>query len=106
MITAALLYVSLSSAFTPSPALDPWFGEDKLKHFFTSFVVTTLSASSARIVGMEPQASLWVGAGVATGAGLYKEISDARGDTRFSYRDLLWDFGGIAAAGTVIDAAR
>lgn len=106
MITTALLLVSLGSVNPPPPPPDPWFGEDKLKHFFTSFVVTSLSASGVRMVGIEPRASLWVGAGVASGAGVYKELSDARTGSTFSYRDLLWDFGGIAAAGALIDSAR
>lgn len=105
MTTGMLLAATLLLDPTASPP-DPWFGEDKLRHFFTSFVVTSFTASAARIAGAEARASLYLGAGAATGAGLYKEIQDARAGGVFSGRDLVWDIGGIAAAGVVLDAGR
>lgn len=105
MITSTLLVASLLLQPIETPP-DPWFGEDKLKHFFTSFVVTSLSASGARLAGLEPRTSVWFGMGTAAGAGLYKEITDSRAGNPFSVRDLVWDSGGIAAAGMVLDSAR
>ena len=105
MIATALLAASLAGASPPPPRIDPWFGEDKLKHLVTSFVTTTFAASAARVVGLPPRTSLYFGASAGVAAGLYKEIQDSR-TTIFSGRDLLWDAGGIAAAGIVLEAAR
>ena len=105
MTTGVLLAAAL--ALQPlAPPPDPWFGEDKLRHFFTSFVVTSFSASAARMAGLEARSSLYLGAGAAASAGLYKEIQDARIGGIFSGRDLVWDLGGIAAAGLILDAGR
>lgn len=105
MIATVLLTAHLLAA-TPAPDPFSWFGEDKIKHFFTSFVVNSFTASGVRLAGATPETSLWAGAGVAATLGLYKEISDARTPSGFSVGDLVWDFGGIAAATVIVDASR
>ncbi len=81
---------------------DRFFGEDKLKHFFTSFVVTSLAASGARAAGLDPDASLLVGVGTGTTVGVLKEVSDLRreGATASVY-DIVWDLGGVGAAAVI-----
>ena len=81
---------------------DRWFGEDKVKHFVTSFIVTSLASSGARAVGLDNDASLLVGAGTGAGLGLWKEWSDrnAEGHTA-SVRDIVWDLAGVGAAAVV-----
>lgn len=84
-------------------APDRLFGEDKLRHFLTSFVVTSLSASGARVAGLDHDTSLMVGAGVGTSVGIAKELHDVRreGETA-SFLDLLWDVAGVGAATIVV----
>lgn len=103
-----MLIAALSGAPAPQPPLDRWFAEDKLKHFAVSFVVTSVSASAARFAGVDRHSSVVIGAGVGAAAGLIKEIGDARPSRpgTFSYRDIIWDLAGIAAATAVADAAR
>lgn len=105
MIAPLLLSLSLALPAPPAPA-DPWFGEDKLKHFVTSFVATSLAVSGARIAGVERSTSIAVGAGIGVGVGVLKEVNDARTGGIFSYRDILWDLAGVSAAAAVAEAAR
>ena len=107
MITP-LLIVALHGGAQPQPPLDRWFAEDKLKHFAVSFVITSVSASAARFAGVDRHSSVLIGVGAGAAAGLAKEISDARPTSpgTFSYRDIIWDIAGVAAATAVVDASR
>lgn len=93
------LVFCLCFALRGPPAPDRWVAEDKWKHFFASFVVTSLAASGARAAGAGPDASLVAGAVVGTGVGVAKEIRDARtpGESA-SFRDLVWDGAGVGIA--------
>lgn len=108
MITPLLALTLQMGAPPPSqPPVDRWFAEDKMKHFVASFVITSVSASAARFAGADARTSMVIGAGVGATAGFAKEISDRRTPTgMFSYRDILWDIAGIAAAAAVVDASR
>lgn len=82
----------------PQPR-DPWFGADKVRHFVASFVVTSIAAGAARTAGADVEQSAWVGAGVGTSVGIWKELRDrGRPDATPSFRDLAWDLGGVGAA--------
>lgn len=91
----------------PAPAGDRWFADDKLRHFLASFVVTSLSASGARAAGLSADESVWVGAGLGTSSGIWKELRDRgqEGGTA-SLRDLVWDLGGVGAASAVMAQVR
>lgn len=98
-----LLFLCLTVGGRPgAPQPDRWLAEDKLKHFFTSFLVTSLAASGARAAGLDHDTSLLVGAGTGAGLGLWKEWSDlnAEGHTA-SFRDIAWDLAGVGAATAV-----
>ena len=98
-----MLCLSLGGGPTaPAQPEDRWFGEDKLKHFVTSFIVTSLASSGARAAGLDNDASLLVGAGTGAGLGLWKEWSDrnAEGSTA-SIRDVVWDVAGVGAAAAI-----
>jgi uncharacterized protein YfiM (DUF2279 family) len=103
-VNACILFLCMSFGGrngAPQPA-DRFFGEDKLKHFVTSFIVTSLAASGARAVGMNAEASMWVGAGAGATAGVLKEISDLnREGSQASLYDIVWDLGGVGAAAAV-----
>ena len=78
-------------------AADPWFGADKVKHFFLGFFVQSVAYSSLRATKLGHESSLLGSSAVSIGVGLGKELVDAR-RTRFSPRDLVWDAAGIGAA--------
>jgi uncharacterized protein YfiM (DUF2279 family) len=92
--------------FVRSEPVQGWFTEDKLKHFFASFVVSSVSASVSRAAGLDRTASIGFGAGVGAAAGLLKERQDARAGGVFSGADLVWDAAGIGASLMLIEAAE
>ena len=102
MNTCILFFcLSLGRPGGPQPP-DRFFGEDKLKHFVTSFIVTSLAASGARAAGLDDNTSMWVGAGAGATAGVLKEISDLnREGSQASLYDIVWDLGGVGAAAAV-----
>ncbi|MQA89999.1 MAG: DUF2279 domain-containing protein [Gemmatimonas sp.] len=91
---------------SPQPPSSPWFGEDKLKHFFASFVVSSLSASAARTAGLDHREGLAVGAGLGAVSGIFKEVQDSRAGGPFSGYDLVWDAAGIGSAVLLLDAGH
>lgn len=92
------LCLSLGRPDAPQPP-DRFFGEDKLKHFVTSFIVTSLAASGARAAGLDHESSVLVGAGTGTAVGLLKEVSDhGREGSTASLYDVVWDLAGVGAA--------
>lgn len=103
MIGAPLALAVLLALPGPRPPGDRWFSEDKLRHFFASFVVTSITASAARAAGLDAKASMWTGAGVGAAVGTVKEIRDLatrRGTP--SLRDLTWDLAGVVSAAAVV----
>jgi uncharacterized protein YfiM (DUF2279 family) len=104
-VNACLLALCLSLGAGAEP--DRWLAEDKWKHFFTSFVATTLAASGARAAGVDAQRSLWAGVGVGMGVGVWKEVRDHRlPHGHFSVRDLVWDAAGVGVAAAVVAQSR
>jgi uncharacterized protein YfiM (DUF2279 family) len=86
----------------PDPPRDSWLGEDKLKHFFVSFAVTSLAASGARAAGLSRDASTLVGVGTGVGVGAWKEWSDRTAAVNTpSFRDFAWDAAGVGVAAAV-----
>jgi len=85
---------------------DPWFAEDKLKHFFASFVVTSLGASVARAAGAGSTNSIYFGATLSGTAGLLKEGHDRRRGSFFSLPDLAWAAAGTGAGIVLLREAR
>jgi putative lipoprotein len=102
----APLLLCLCLSFAPPPR-DRWLAEDKWKHFFASFVVTSLSGSAARAAGLDPHTSAWVGVGIGTSVGVWKEIRDhGRSGETASLKDLTWDLAGVGAAAAALRQAR
>ncbi|HET7275615.1 MAG TPA: DUF2279 domain-containing protein [Longimicrobiaceae bacterium] len=105
MNPAALLLVFSFSGAPTAP--DAWLAEDKFKHFFASFVVTSLAASAANTAGMDSDESVLVGVGVGTSVGVWKELRDRGAETETaSFKDLVWDLGGVGAAAAVMSQVR
>jgi uncharacterized protein YfiM (DUF2279 family) len=85
--------------FTLNPTAPPdrWLGDDKLKHFFTSAFVQSMSYGALRTSGLGHGAAL-AGASVTTAAvGVGKELRDLHVRGEFSVRDLTWDAAGAGA---------
>ena len=94
-------------SFTQVPhTTDPWFGGDKLQHFFTSAVVQSMSYGALRSVGLNHGPAL-AGATVTTlSVGVAKEVHDLHVKNEFSYRDLTWDVAGTGAATILLVRTR
>ncbi len=89
------------------PPRERLIAEDKLKHFFVSFITTSLAASTARAAGADDDTSLLIGAGVGTAVGAAKELNDRRGGTgTASALDFAWDLAGVGAGVAVARQAR
>ena len=105
-LCALLFCLSLGSS-PAAPQPERWIGEDKWKHFFASFVATSLSASALRAAGASADASLAGGAAVGGGLGIWKEVRDERReDGTVSFSDLAWDFVGVGAATVMVAQTR
>lgn len=102
---AALLIWICALVVAPADALagPRLFGEDRLKHLFTSFFAASLAASVGRAAGLDPHEAAWLGAGASVGAGLVKEWRDARRGGRADALDLGW---GVLGAGAAVVLAR
>jgi uncharacterized protein YfiM (DUF2279 family) len=85
-------------SLSPTAPPDRWFADDKIKHFFTSAFVQSMSYGALRTSGLDHGAAL-AGASVTTAAvGVGKELVDLRAKGEFSLRDLTWDAAGAGAA--------
>lgn len=102
-MNACILFLCFSLGRPDAPRQpDPFFGEDKLKHFVTSFIVTSLAASGARAAGLDHDTALMVGVGTGAAAGVAKELSDrGREGSTASFNDIVWDLAGVGAAAAV-----
>ena len=86
---------------------DSWFSPDKIKHFFMSAFIesVTYSALQAARVNRRPALSGAIGVTMAIGVG--REIHDKRTPGNiFSVRDLTWDAVGAAAGAVLLAQTR
>jgi uncharacterized protein YfiM (DUF2279 family) len=86
---------------------DSWFGLDKIKHFFMSAFIesVTYSALQAARVNHRPALSGAIGVTMAVGVG--REIHDMRTPGNiFSVRDLTWDAVGATAGAVLLSQTR
>lgn len=105
MIATWLLAASLQLTPAPPPQ-DSWFGVDKVKHFFMSAFIQSVTYGTLRATNVDHRSSMY-GAGAVTALfGVGKELRDRRAGSGFSVRDLAWDATGAGAAGILLDRAR
>ena len=98
----ALVFTLLLGGRGDARPADHWFGRDKLKHFFVSAFVQSVSYATLQAAGADRDAAL-VGATAATATfGVGKELFDRRRGGAFSVRDLTWDAAGAGAATLVL----
>ena len=81
---------------------DSWFGIDKIKHFFMSAFIESVSYSALQAAHANYRPALAGAIGITAAFGLGKEIHDYRNpNNHFSIRDLSWDAIG-AGTGVVL----
>lgn len=76
---------------------DSWFGADKIKHFFMSAFIESVTFSGLQAAGAHRNAAFAGAVGAAAAAGVAKELYDKRTKGLFSVRDLTWDGLGTGA---------
>ena len=83
---------------TRPPHPDPWFGVDKVKHFFMSAFINSVSYSALQAAHVNHRSAMTGAIGITMAAGLGREIHDMRVPGNiFSVRDLTWDAIGTTA---------
>jgi uncharacterized protein YfiM (DUF2279 family) len=100
-LAALCLAVNIIYAQT-AVARDSWFGVDKIKHFFISAFIESVSFSALQAAGANRRTAMAGAIGVTAGVGIAREIHDRRTRKAFSYRDLTWDAAGAAAAAAML----
>lgn len=84
-------------------ARDSWFGIDKIKHFFISAFIESISYSALQASGVKRRPALGTAIGVSATFGVAREIHDKRKPgNRFSYKDLSWDALGISVGAVML----
>ena len=99
-VALALVIVSNAAAAqgTRPPHPDPWFGIDKVKHFFMSAFINSVSYSALQAARVNHRSAMAGAIGITMAAGLGREIHDMRvPGNLFSVRDLTWDAIGTTA---------
>ncbi|WP_437286096.1 hypothetical protein [Sorangium sp. So ce406] len=90
--------VWLGSAAQPlTRGADPWFGDDKARHFCASIALAGGGYALGALATDDLRGRIALGAALALGAGLAKEAYDAAGHGTPSFRDLVWDALGTTA---------
>ncbi|MBX6363144.1 MAG: hypothetical protein IRZ00_04690 [Gemmatimonadetes bacterium] len=79
--------------------------EDKLKHFFMAFAITSVGYGVARIA-VDHGAAVGASVTAAALAGIGKELYDARHGGDASAADLAWDALGIGAGTGLVTQVR
>jgi putative lipoprotein len=87
---------------TPEHSSDPWFGPDKLQHFFTSAFVQSLGYGVLRRAGADNSPAIAGASAVTAIVGVGKELRDRRTKGDFSARDLAWDAAGAGSASVLL----
>lgn len=81
---------------------DSWFGIDKIKHFFMSVFIESVSYSALQAAHVNHRSAMAGAIGVTGAFGFGKEIHDYRNpNNHFSIKDLSWDAIG-AGAGVIL----
>jgi putative lipoprotein len=107
MSQLAGIFMAINLVFAQAAALqphpDPWFGIDKVKHFFMSAFIESVSYSLLQASGVHHRPALTGAIGITLGFGLARELHDQRvPGNLFSVRDLTWDAIGTGAGAVLL----
>ena len=87
----------------PQPHPDAWFGIDKVKHFFMSAFIESVSYSLLQAAGARYKPAMAGAIGITIGFGVGREIHDKLTPGNiFSVRDLTWDVIGTGAGAALL----
>ena len=82
---------------------DSWFGVDKIKHFFMSAFIESVSYSALQAARANHHSAMAGAIGITLGFGVAREIHDMRTPGNiFSLRDLTWDAIGTGAGAALL----
>jgi uncharacterized protein YfiM (DUF2279 family) len=85
------------------PHQDGWFGIDKLKHFFMSAFIESVTYSALQAAKVKHRPALGSAIGVTMAVGVARELHDRRvPGNLFSVRDLTWDAIGTTAGAVML----
>jgi uncharacterized protein YfiM (DUF2279 family) len=86
---------------------DSWFGADKIKHFFMSAFIESVTYSALQAARVNHRPALGGAIGVTLAIGVAREIHDKRTPGNiFSVRDLTWDVVGTTAGAVLLSQTR
>jgi putative lipoprotein len=86
---------------------DAWFGADKIKHFFMSAFIESVTYSALQAARVNHRAAFGGAVGVTLAFGVGREIHDKRTPGNiFSVRDLTWDVVGTTAGAVLLAQTR
>jgi putative lipoprotein len=89
------------------PVRDSWFGADKIKHFFMSVFVESVTYSALQAARVNHRTALGGAIGITMAVGVGREIHDKRTPGKwFSYQDLTWDAIGATAGAVMLSHTR
>ncbi|MDQ6768371.1 MAG: VanZ family protein [Gemmatimonadota bacterium] len=98
------LCLAVNLVFAQAAVLhDSWFSPDKIKHFFMSAFIESLTYSALQAARANHRAALGGAIGFTMAVGVGREIHDKRTPGNiFSVRDLTWDAIGTAAGAVML----
>ncbi len=102
MLMKGVLLATLLTAQPPAAGRDGWFGADKVKHFFMSAFIQSVTFAALETAGADRRSALAGASGVTLTIGLAREWHDSRNGGPFSFRDLTWDVAGGSAASFIL----
>ena len=86
---------------------DSWFSPDKIKHFFMSAFIESVTYSALQAARVNHRPALGTAIGVTMAFGVGREIHDKRTPGNiFSVRDLTWDVVGASAGAVLLTQTR
>jgi uncharacterized protein YfiM (DUF2279 family) len=85
---------------------DSWLSADKVKHFFISAFMQSVSYSVLRTARVPHDGALAGASTLTLVVAVGKEIHDERAGESFSVRDLAWDAAGAGAAAALLSRTR
>jgi uncharacterized protein YfiM (DUF2279 family) len=106
-LLSLFLAINLVYAQTAVAHPDGWFGMDKIKHFFVSAFIESVTYSALQAARVNHRAALGGAIGVTMAVGVAREIHDKRTPGNiFSVRDLTWDAVGATAGAVLLSQTR